>query len=430
VEAEAMNEYPYRFHVALDGSGLNGLEGMAGVCQFLFDPADNAYAYKVSYYDGIAGGHSVSVNPGGSIGFLGNTGQHLLLYDARNSAEIGRQSTLRFETNDTSLRGSTHAVWLSDNEFITAIGDYFYRFDVRDLGSGERLGKHNVKLPHAIKRTATGKYLVYGSMDHPRMRRDGEAREVGIYDLETGTARRIELPATCWHVGTDASKDVFYCLSFRVLPQAYEDYHEWAMAFLKEYAFEIDAESGHVLRHWVCSRDVPAHINSDITISDSELIFCTGASQTIVFIDRKSFGRFRIIDERPDFETLANNKRALAKQVADALSRGSPIQDSRHFVSALRISRLAILDSVYACQLSEDQSLLFTANRGLNHITVYDYPSNEIRLQVKMPDLQEYVSLPGTADPRLGFHHGYLCSPKSPKKRDARVARRTSSARR
>jgi hypothetical protein len=418
-----MKAYPYRFHIALDGSGLNGLEGMAGVCQFLFDPADNAYAYKISYYDGIAGGHSVSVNPGGTVGFLGNTGQHLLLYDARNSADVARQSTLRFEANDTSLRGSTHAVWLSDREFVTAIGDYFYRFDVRDLGAGERLGAHKVKLPHAIKLTATGKYLVYGSMDHPRMGRDGEAREVGIYELETGIARRIELPTTCWHVATDATRDVFYCLSFRVLPQAYKDYHEWAIAYLKEYAFEIDAESGHVLRHWVCSRDVPAHINSDITISDRELIFCTGASQTIVFIDRESFAHYRMIDERPDFETLANNKRAIAKQVADALSRGSPLHDSRHFLSALRISRYAILDSVYACQLSQDQSLLFTANRGLNHITVYDYPSKEIRLQVKMPDLHEYVSLPKAADPRLGFHHGYLCSPRSRKKRDRPAAR-------
>ena len=201
-----MKEYPYRFHIALDGSGLNGLEGMAGVCQFLFDPADNAYAYKISYYDGIAGGHSVSVNPGGTIGFLGNTGQHLLLYDARNSADIARQSTLRFETNDTSLRGSTHAVWLSDREFVTAIGDFFYRFDVRNLGAGQKLGPHKVKLPHAIKLTASGKYLVYGSMDHPRMGRDGEAREVGIFDLATGIARRIELPTTCWHVVADSAK--------------------------------------------------------------------------------------------------------------------------------------------------------------------------------------------------------------------------------
>jgi hypothetical protein len=268
-----------------------------------------------------------------------------------------------------------------------------------------------VKLPHAIKRTGSGRYLVYGSMDNPRLRRDGESREVGIFDLETGQARRIELPTTCWHVATQGGSDLFYCLSFRVLPQDYEDYHEWAMAYFKEYAFEIDAESGRVLRHWVASRDVPAHINSDITISESELIFCNGASQTIVFIDLKSFSKHRMIDERPGFGALLGRRRELASQIGDALSRGSPVTNSRHFVNAFRISRFSVLDSVYACQLSDDQSLLFTANRGLNHIAIYDYPSNELRLKVKMPELQDYVALPKAADPRLGFHHGYLCSP-------------------
>ena len=143
------------------------------------------------------------------------------------------------------------------------------------------------------------------------------------------------------------------------------------------------------------------------------LIFCNGASQTIVMIERASFARWRMIDERPDLDTLADNKRALAGQVADALTRGSLVPDSRHFLAALRISRFAILDSVYACQLSADQSLLFTANRGLNHITVYDYPSNEVRLRVKMPALQEFVPLSRQGDPRLGFHHGALCSPKA-----------------
>ena len=70
------------------------------------------------------------------------------------------------------------------------------------------------------------------------------------------------------------------------------------------------------------------------------------------------------------------------------------------------------MDSIYACQLSKDQSLLFTANRGLNHITVYDYPAATVRLRVKMPDLHEYLpSLAPIADPRLGFHHSYLISP-------------------
>ena len=97
--------YPFAFHVALDGNGVNGLEGMAGVCLFLFDPTDNRYAYKIVYYDGIAAGHAVSVNPSGTIGYLGNAGQHLLFYDARTLTEINRISTLRFETARTSAAG-------------------------------------------------------------------------------------------------------------------------------------------------------------------------------------------------------------------------------------------------------------------------------------------------------------------------------------
>ena len=119
-----------------------------------------------------------------------------------------------------------------------------------------------------MKLTASGKYLCYGSMDNPRHGRRGEAREVGIWDMHTGRPMRLELPATCWHVATHPEKDLFYSVSFRVLPQDYVDYHEWAMAFLKEYAFEVDADSKSVVRHWACSRETPAHINSDLAISD------------------------------------------------------------------------------------------------------------------------------------------------------------------
>lgn len=400
--------YPFQFHVALDGNGLNGLEGRAGVCLFLFNPDDNTYAYNIRYFDGIGGGHALSVNPDGKHGYLGNTGQHLLLYDAHNGAEVARQSTLAFEPVHTSLQGSTHAVWLSEHEFVTAVGDNFYRFDTRDLSRGEKLGPHGVLLPHAIKLTTGGTHLVYGSMDNPALGAHGEARTVGFFELSTGKVSIVELPATCWHVANHPTRDLVYAVSFRVVPQDYRDYHEWSMAYLKEYAFEIDVSSATVVRHWVASRDTPAHINSDITVSDSELIFCNGASQTIVFVELDSFSSHRIIDERPQLGTLMDKKREVLTQMGDALSRGNILKDSRHFINALRISRYAILDSVYACQLSADQSLLFTANRGLNHITVYDYPSNHIRLRVKMPDLQEYVDIPPSADRRLGFHHGWL----------------------
>ena len=185
-----MRTYPYRFYVALDGNGINGFEGMAGVCLFLFDPSDNSYAYKVQYFDGAAAGHATTVNPSRSVGFLGNAGQHLLFYDAATLDEVDRVSTLQYEVNDTTLRGSTHLVWLDDSEFITAVGDYLYRFDLNRLGKGERLGPHGLKLPHAMKLTASGRYIVYGGMDSPVT---GEAKEVGIYDLqqrggETGRA--------------------------------------------------------------------------------------------------------------------------------------------------------------------------------------------------------------------------------------------------
>jgi hypothetical protein len=407
--AAPVKGYPLAFHIALDGNGINGLEGMAGVCLFLFDPKDNRYAYKIQYYDGIAAGHAVSVNPSGTVGFLGNAGQHLLFYDARTLRELDRVSTLRFEPASSSLQGSTHLVWLSDDEFITAIGAHFYRFSLKNLENPERLGPHGVMLPHAMKLTRSGRYLCYGSMDNPRHGAAGEAKHVGILDMRTGKTRILPLPATCWHVAVHDSKDIFYCVTFRVLPGDSIDYHEWAMAFLKEYAFEIDAKRGQVLRHWAAGREVPAHLNSDVTLSKSELIFCNGGSQNIILLDRKSFASYRTIDERPTLQTQLEHPREVATQLYDIFARSNFFTNTRHFFGALRVSRFSLLDSIYGCQLSEDQSLLFTANRGLNHITIYDYPSTDLRLRVQMPGIQEFLPfIESTADPRLGFHHSFV----------------------
>ncbi len=407
--AHPVKGYPYAFHIALDGNGINGLEGMAGVCLFLYDPDGDAYAYKVTYFEGAAAGHAVSVNPSGTVGFLGNAGQQLLFYDATTLEEVSRISTLQFEPVETSLQGSTHLVWLDERTFISAVGAYFYRFDLDRLDRPERLVAHNVRLPHGMKLTRSGRYLCYGSMDNPHYGRDGEAKHVGILDLRSGEVTVIPLPATCWHVAVHPEEERFYCLSFRVLPQDYVDYHEWAMAFLKEYAFEIDAKNRRVLRHWVTGRETPAHINSDVVVSNRELIFCNGGSQSIVCIDLETFAKFRIIDERPNFGTMLEHPREMATQIYDSFARGNFFTNSRHFFGALRISRFSLLDSIYACQLSRNQRYLFTANRGLNHVTIYDYPSAKIRLRVQMPSLHHYAPhLASIADPRLGFHHAIL----------------------
>jgi len=405
----AVKGYPLAFHIALDGNGINGLEGMAGVCLFLYDPAAERYAYKIRYFDGVAAGHAVAVNPAATVGFLGNAGQHLLFYDAATLEEVERISTLRFETPDTSLQGSTHLVWLSEREFVTAIGAHFYRFSLDRLQAPDRLGAHRVKLPHALKLTASKRYLCYGSMDNPAMGAAGEARHVGVFDLHTGETKVVPLPATCWHVLPHEREEIFYCVSFRVAPQDYVDYHEWAMAFLKEYVFEIDAAQGRVLRHWSAGREIPAHINSDLTLSERELIFCNGASQSIVLLDRESFASYRTIDERPDVATQMAHPREVVTQIYDIFVRGNVFTNSRHFLGALRVSRFSLLDSLYACQLDAGQRLLFTANRGLNHISIYDYPSTDLRLRVAMPPIQEFLPwMSASADPRLGFHHSVL----------------------
>lgn len=407
-----MKNYPYSFQIALDGNGINGLEGLAGVCNFLFNPADNSYAYKIQYFDGVAGGHAVNVNPTQTCGYLGTSGQHIILYDPCGLEEIERVSTLMFEINDTTVRGSTHVSWLNEHEFITHVGDFFYLFNVNSLSQPKKLGPHKLMLPHSMKLTKSGRYICYGSMDNPALGKDGEAKMVGVWDMKTGEATKIPLPATCWHVVPHPTKDVFYAVSFRVVPQDYVDYQKWGMAWLKEYAFEIDAAEKRITRHWVGGRQIPAHINSDVTISDTELIFCNGGSHTIVFINLETFADYRIIDEKPDLATTLDNKRQVVNQVYDSLARGSVFANTQHFLSALRVTRFTPLDSVHACQLSDDQSLLFTANRGLNHITVYDYPSLEMRFRVKMPDIQNYTPIPKMADPRLGFHHSLLLSPK------------------
>ena len=177
-----------------------------------------------------------------------------MFYDTATLDEIDRISTLRFEPTDSSIKGSTHVAWINDTQAVAAMGDGLWQTDLQRLDKAERLGDHGVKLPHAMKKTASGRYLVYGGMDHPGR---GEACEVGIFDLHTRTARRVELPATCWHVVCHPYGGSLLRPVLRVRPQDGLDWHEWGIAQFKEYAFEIDAETGQVLRHWSAGQDTP-----------------------------------------------------------------------------------------------------------------------------------------------------------------------------
>src|SRR6185436_2960416 len=147
------------------------------------------------------------INKQGTVGFLGNLSQTLLFYDPRTLRELKRFSTLRFCAPDTFYSSQTHVVWLAEREFITVLGPDFYRFHLDDLEHPERLGAHGVTLPHALKRSPSGRYLFYGAMDHST---SGYANQAGVFDLETRTARTVKLPATAWHLGVHPTRDEFY----------------------------------------------------------------------------------------------------------------------------------------------------------------------------------------------------------------------------
>ena len=87
--------------------------------------------------------------------------------------------------------------------------------------------------------------------------------------METGEVKILRLPATCWHVLTHPSEELFYAISFRVAPLDRVDYHEWGIAWLKEYVFEIDAETNQVRRHWATGRETPGNA------VDSSAMTCT-----------------------------------------------------------------------------------------------------------------------------------------------------------
>lgn len=393
--------------IALDGHGLNGFEGFAGVARLRCEPDAGRFEPEVRFFDGVAGGHATQINPQGTAAFLGNLSQLLLFYDPRSLEEIARVSTLKWCAPDVVYRSQTHVAWLGERDFVTALGDDFYRFELDRLDRPERLGPHAVTLPHAIKRSPSGRYLFYGAMDHDR---GGYANQVGIFDLERGAARVVRLPATAWHLGVHPDRDVFYAPSQRCAPQGDMEFAEYTMAHFKNYLFEIDGESAEVLRHAALPRELPGFLTSDVVVTESEVLYNCCASSTIARLDLETLSRFSFIDERVGGLGGLRYLRSGLSNLSESLSRVN-LPDAVHtFMKSVRITRGSLLDGSYGLQLSPDGRHLLSAHRGRNEVLVYDYPSGERVRRVRFPPLRRFFPehLGRLADPRLGFHHSAL----------------------
>lgn len=399
-----MTATTFDMFIALDGHGLNGFEGFAGVARLRCTPDDDRYDIAVRFYDGVAGGHATQINPQGTVGYLGNLSQTLLFYDPRTLDEIARFSTLRFCAPDVFYSSQTHVVWLGEREFVTVLGPDLARFHLDDLDHPERLGPHRVTLPHAIKRSPSGRYLFYGAMDHDER---GYANQVGIFDLETGEARVVELPATAWHLGLHPTRDVFYAPTQRCVPQGDMEFCEYTMAHLKNYLFEIDGASAQVLRHAAIPKDMPGFLTSDVVVTEDEVLYNCCASGVIARVDLETLSKVRYVDERVGLMSGLRYWRTALSNLTESVSRVN-LPDAVHtFVKSVRITRGSLVDGSYGLQLSPDRRYLLSAHRGRNQVLVYRYPELELIRRVTFPSIRAFFPehIGRLADPRLGFHH-------------------------
>lgn len=397
----------FDYFIALDGHGLNGFEGFAGVARMRCAPDADRYDVDVKFFDGIAGGHATQINPQGTIGFLGNLSQNLLFYDPRTLEEIERFSTLHMRAPAVFYESQTHVVWLAEREFLAAIGPDFYRFHLDDLKHPERVGAHGVTLPHAVKLSPSGRYLFYGAMDHDEV---GYANQVGIFDLETHEARVVELPTTVWHLGVHPTEDRFYAPSQRCTPQGDGEFAEYVMGYFKNYLFEIDGPSASVTRHAAIPKDLPGFLTSDVVVTEDEVLYNACASGMIARVDLATLSNIRYVNERPSPVKGLRYWRTGVSNLAEGLARANFPESMHHFVRSLRITGGSLVDGSYGLQLSPCGRFVLSAHRGMNEVIVYRYPSFEVVRRVKFPSIRKFFPehVGRFADPRLGFHHTAL----------------------
>lgn len=397
----------FDYFIALDGNGLNGFEGFAGIARLRCQPDEDRYDIAVRFYDGLAGGHATQINREGTLGFLGNLSQTLFFYDPRTLEEVTRFSTLRLRAPRVFYESQTHVVWTAERELISAVGPDFYRFHLDDLARPERLGAHGVTLPHAVKRSPSGRYLFYGAMDHDE---HGYANQVGIFDLEEKRARVVELPATVWHLGVHPTEDRFYAPTQRCAPQGDGEFAEYVIGWFKNYLFEIDGPSATVTRHAAIPKELPGFLTSDVVVCEDEVLYNLCASGRIARVDLETLSRVRFVDERPGALEGLRYWRTGWSNLVEGVARANLPDAVHHFVRSLRVTGGSLVDGSYGLQRSPCGRFVLSAHRGRNEVVVYRYPSFEVVRRVAFPSIRTFFPehFGRLDDPRLGFHHTAL----------------------
>jgi hypothetical protein len=393
-----MADASWRWFVALDGGDLDGLIGAAGILRFEW-PARKA---THRFFDGVSGGRNVSIAPGGAALLLGNFSQQLVLVDTRSLEILRRATTMGIEESDYRLRANTHHVWLSDQEFICAIGDHLYEFKLDRLDAPTLLGAHRLWTAHELRCTGDKRFILMGDLGPE----SSGARQVGIFDRRNpNDPQVIKLPGTVWHTCVHPTKNIGYAATYSIATED-QDYVEWAPAYTREYVFEIDLESAVVTRVWSCAADFPIHLNSDLELHGDKLYVASGGSHTVVELDLTDFSTTRVVTVRPGALARLLYGRQGLRDALGAFMRKSPFRDTHLVLQTLLVTRWQLFDGVYAARVSPDGRYLAAGSRGYNYIRIMDRGTLENVYDTRLPTLAGGL--------HLGLHHSEMIAGATP----------------
>jgi hypothetical protein len=386
----------WRWYVALDGAELDGLIGAAGLLRFQWP----SRRIDHRYYDGISGGHNVSLSPSGKLLLLGNFSQQIVVIDAATLAEVGpRQTTMAIEECDYRLRSDTHHLWYDERYFLAAVGDHLYRFDLQDLAHPERLGAHRLLNVHEARWTGDHRWVLMGDLGPE----DAGARQVGVFDMETRQSNVIRLPGTVWHVAVHPEKPLGYAATYSIATTD-QDFVEWSPAYTREYLFEIDLTESRITRTWSAGADFPIHLNSDIELCTQhgppKLYVASGGSHTVVEVDLTDFASARTVTVTPGWWGRLLGIHQLERNVTGAFLRKSMFTASHLLLQTYQVTRNRLFDGVYCVRVSPDGRHLVAGNRGYNYLRVMDRATLETVWDTSLP------RLPGGL--HLGLHHSEI----------------------